>query len=63
MLFINETIGFSGNFFLVFNSLAQQLKNLNKGVIFGDISITILLYADDIILLAETKNNLQDLLN
>ena len=49
-------------FAIFINSLAKQLKNLNKGVIFGDISITTLLYADDIILLAETENNLQDLL-
>ena len=45
------------------NSLAKLLKDKNKGVKYHNIPITVLLYADDIIILADNENNMQDLLN
>ena len=45
------------------NSLAKLLKDMNKGVKYHNISLTVLLYADDIIILADNENNMQDLLN
>ena len=45
------------------NDLANYLKSLNIGVSFGNEKICILLYADDIVLLAETANDLQVLLD
>ena len=50
-------------FNLFINDLAKYLKSLNIGVSFGDEKICILLYADDIVLLAETANDLQVLLD
>ena len=52
---------------LLFNlciiDLAKYLKSLNIVVSFGNKKICILLYADDIVLLAETANDLQVLLD
>ena len=50
-------------FNLYINDLAKYLKSLNIGVSFGNEKICILLYADDIVLLAETANDLQVLLD
>ena len=50
-------------FAIFINSLAITLKNLNLGIKYGNIVITILLYADDIIILAETEESLQVMLN
>ena len=50
-------------FSIFINSLAKLLKDMNKGVKYHNISITVLLYADDIIILADNENNMQDLLN
>ena len=51
-------------FNLYINDLAQEIKNLNCGVNFGDNdNLSILLYADDIVLLAETDDDLQRMLN
>ena len=41
----------------------SQIKESNLGVCIGDIKISILLYADDIILLAESESDLQNMLN
>ena len=49
--------------FLIFiNSLAKNIKYLNKCVKYVNNMISILLYTDDIIFLAETKDNLQSML-
>ena len=50
-------------FAIFINSLAITLKNLNLGIKYGNLVITILLYADDIIILAETDESLQVMLN
>ena len=50
-------------FALYVNSLADKIKNLNLGIKIGDTEISILMYADDIILLAETQEGLQCILN
>ena len=44
------------------NSLAVEIKNLNIGVNFGNVKISILLYADDIVLIAESERDLQKLI-
>lgn len=50
-------------FNLYINDLAVYLKSLNIGVSIESEIISILLYADDIVLLAENKHDLQVLLN
>ena len=46
----------SSTLFIIFlNSLAVKLKSLNIGVNIGKINVTLLLYADDIVILSEKK--------
>ena len=46
-------------FSIYINNLAQEINNLNCGLNVGDIMVSTLLYADDIILIAPTAENLQ----
>lgn len=50
-------------FSLFINDLAQQIKNEDIGVQIGDMNLNILLYADDIVILAEREEELQSLLD
>jgi hypothetical protein len=50
-------------FGLFINDLAVEIKGMNKGVKIGNQNISILLYADDIVLLAENEENLQIMLD
>lgn len=50
-------------FSLFINDLAQEITNLQCGVKFDDDMLSILLYADDIVLLAKTEHDLQNMLN
>ena len=50
-------------FSLFINDLAQEIKNLNLGVTVNDKTISILMYADDIALVAPNVKNLQKMLN
>ena len=50
-------------FSLFLNDLAVELKSLNSGVKVGNTGICILLYADDIVLLSDSEEKLQALLN
>lgn len=50
-------------FSIYVNDLALELKNMNLGIQVGDDNICILLYADDIVILAENEDNLQTMLN
>ena len=45
------------------NDLAETLKRLNIGITVNGKNICVLLYADDIVLLAENEKDLQTLLN
>ena len=45
------------------NDLAVDVKNLNCGVDAGGINVSILLYADDIVLIVPNKNCLLKQLN
>ena len=49
------------NFFI--NDLAIGIKDLQKGVNIGNLQVSILLYADDIVFLSESKIGLQSMLN
>ena len=49
------------NYFI--NDLATVIKNLNRGVLFGKEKVSILLYADDMVLLAQNEFDLQLMLN
>ena len=50
-------------FNLFINNLAIFLKSLDLGVKIGDENVCVMLYADDIVLLAESETDLQLLLN
>ena len=50
-------------FSLFINDLAHQINDLRCGVRFGDSSLSILMYADDVILLSENESDLQKMLN
>ena len=50
-------------FNLYINDLATGIKDLNKGIAFGNTQVSILLYADDIVLMAADEQSLQDQLN
>lgn len=50
-------------FVLYINDLAQEIKQGNFGVSIEDMNLSILLYADDIVLIAENEVNLQNMLN
>ncbi len=50
-------------FNLYINDLAKDLKELNMGLPYGNETLCILLYADDIVILAENEEQLQILLN
>ena len=50
-------------FAIFFNSLAQEMNLTNKGVKIGNVCINILLYVDDLVLLSETEEDLQCMLN
>jgi Reverse transcriptase (RNA-dependent DNA polymerase) len=45
------------------NGLAREIKEKTKGVRFGDTQVRLLLYADDIVLMAERKEDLQMMLD
>ena len=49
--------------FLIFiNGLIEEIKKLNIGVLYGKVKIAILLFADDIALLAESREDLEILM-
>ena len=50
-------------FSLFCDSLSDEIKSLGKGVPFGNEKLSILPYADDVVLLAETEADLQIMLN
>ena len=50
-------------FNLYINDLATGIKDLHKGVDFGNTQVSIRLYADDIVLIADDEQSLQDQLN
>ena len=50
-------------FSIFINDLAAKVKSLNKGIKFGNDKISILLYADDMVFLAEKEKDLQDMIS
>ena len=50
-------------FSLFINALAVGVKNLNLGIDIGGKKLSILLYADDIVLMSESEENLQKILD
>ena len=54
----------SPTLFAIFvNDLVQEIKNSGLGVMLDDVVVSCLLYADDIVLLAESGDALQKMLN
>ncbi len=51
------------HFSLYINDLAKDLKELNIGLHYGNEKLCILLYADDIVILAENEEQLQIYVN
>ena len=50
-------------FSIFINDLATDIKRLNMGVKFGDEDLSILLYADDVVLLSDNAEHLQSMLD
>ena len=50
-------------FALFINGLADDIKSLNKGIDINGRNVSILLYADDIVLISESEVNLQYMLD
>ena len=50
-------------FSLYINDFARAINDLNVGVPLLNTSVSILLYADDVVLVAESEANLQSMLN
>ena len=50
-------------FGIFLNDLAQEINQLNIGIWAGDVQLYILMYADDIVIMAENENNLQIMLD
>ena len=50
-------------FALFINGIANDIKSLNKGIDINGINVSILLYADDIVLISESEVNLQYMLD
>jgi hypothetical protein len=50
-------------FNLFINGLAEEIRKAGKGVIYGRVKLCILMFADDIVLLAENKEDLQILMD
>ena len=50
-------------FNIFINDLAENIKELNLGIKIGDINLSILLYADDIAVIADNEKDLQTMLN
>ncbi len=54
----------SPTLFLIFiNDIAREINDLKLGVKIGNKKVSILLYANDIVLLSDTENGLQAMLN
>ena len=49
-------------FNIYLNNLAEELNKLKLGVKINDFCVSLLLYADDIVLLSENEENLQKML-
>lgn len=50
-------------FSLYINELAKEIKNMNRGINMAGQNISILLYADDMVLITEREQDLQEMLN
>ena len=50
-------------FIIFLNSLVVKLKPLHIGVNIGKVNVTLLLHADDIVILSENEADIQNLLN
>ena len=50
-------------FNIYINDMAVEIKNKCKGVCVGDDRVWLLMYADDVVFLAESETDLQDMLN
>lgn len=50
-------------FAIYVNDLAQEIKRANLGIDIDDLNLSILLYADDIVLVAEEEAKLQKMLD
>ena len=49
-------------FSIYVNDLATEINNLQAGIDINDLNIGILLYADNIVLISDTENGLQSML-
>ena len=49
-------------FSIYVNDLAPEINNLQAGIDINDLNIGIVLYADDIVLISDTENGLQSML-
>ena len=50
-------------FNLFINDVVDLVKSVNSGIVVGDVLIFVLLYADDIVLVADNEEDLQHMIN
>ena len=61
---LKQGCGMSPTLFAIYiNDLAEEISRLNCGIDLDSFQISILLYADDIVLLTESEGNMQKMLN
>lgn len=61
---LKQGCNLSPTLFSVFsNDLVAEINDLDLGVPIGDTKVSILMYADDIVLMANSENDLQSMLN
>ena len=61
---VKQGCNLSPTLFSVFaNDLVQEINDIDLGVPTGDIKVSLLMYADDIVLIADSELKLQNMLN
>ena len=61
---VKQGCNLSPTFFAIFvNDLVQEINYLQLGIEINETSISMLLYADDIVLISDSPDNLQTMLN
>ena len=52
----------SPNLFSLFNGIAEDIKSAAKGIVWADKKVSLLMFADDVVLLAEEEKDMETML-